>query len=231
MSRFEWHPFTLSSSPLDAERVGVHIRSLGNWTRAVHQRFAGRETGGRYRPVPIVLDGPYGTPSMHIFESTHAILIGAGIGATPFASILRTIYRMHERKEPMKLQHVDFIWLNRGQTSFEWFLEILADVQRRRTGDLIDVHIYMTDVKPGLKSGMLNLAMESMFAEKGSDPVTGLRSQTHFGHPDWHALIADFSQRYRGEKVDVYFCGPPGLATTIRPYCRRAGFRFRKENF
>jgi NADPH oxidase 5 len=131
----------------------------------------------------------------------------------------------------MKLQHVHFIWLNRGQYSFEWFLELLADIQRHRVNDLINIHIYMTDVKPDLKSGALNLAMDAMFAERGSDPVTGLRSQTRFGHPDWRALIADFSQRYRRENVDVYFCGPPGLAASIRPLCKRAGFRFRKENF
>ncbi|HKI98011.1 MAG TPA: EF-hand domain-containing protein [bacterium] len=231
VSHFEWHPFTISSSPLDPDIVGIHVRSLGNWTRMVHKRFEGRDPETKYKPVPIVLDGPYGTPSLHIFESTHAILIGAGIGATPFASILRTIQLKNHRREPMKLQHVHFIWLNRGQQSFEWFLEILAEVQRRRINDLIDISIYMTDVKRDLKSSTLNLAMDLMFAEKGSDPVTGLRSQTHFGHPDWHAVFADFSERYRKEKVDVYFCGPPGLASTLRPLCRRAGFRFRKENF
>jgi len=231
VSHFEWHPFTISSSPEDAERLGVHIRSLGNWTRAVYKRFAGRDPDTQYKPVPIVLDGPYGTPSMHIFDCTHVILIGAGIGATPFASILRTIQLKNHKREPMKLKRVHFIWLNRGQHSFEWFLEILEDIQRRRINDLINIHIYMTDVKPGLTSGTLNLAMELMFAEKGSDPVTGLRSQTRFGHPDWSELIADFSQRYRGENVNVFFCGPPGLGAKIRPLCKKAGFRFRKENF
>jgi predicted ferric reductase/Ca2+-binding EF-hand superfamily protein len=231
VSRFEWHPFTLSSSPEEPETLGVHIRSLGNWTRAVYRRFQGRDPATRYKPVPIVLDGPYGTPSMHLFDCTHAILIGAGIGATPFASILRTIQLRNHRREPMKLQRVHFIWLNRGQHSFEWFLEILQEIQARRINDLIDIRIYMTDVKPDLKSGALNLAMDVLFAEKAADPVTGLRSRTHFGHPDWHALIAEFSQAYRGEDVQVFFCGPPGLAATIRPLAKRAGFRFRKENF
>jgi hypothetical protein len=31
--------------------------------------------------------------------------------------------------------------------------------------------------------------------------------------------------------MHVYFCGPPGLAAKIRPLAKRAGFRFRKENF
>lgn len=41
------------------------------------------------------VDGPYGTPTRQIFTSEHAVLIGAGIGITPFASILQSImYRL-----------------------------------------------------------------------------------------------------------------------------------------
>ena len=39
----------------------------------------------------VYIDGPYGTPSTHIFQAEHAVLIGAGIGVTPFASILQSI--------------------------------------------------------------------------------------------------------------------------------------------
>ena len=31
------------------------------------------------------VDGPYGSPSAHIFDAKNAVLIGAGIGVTPFA--------------------------------------------------------------------------------------------------------------------------------------------------
>lgn len=37
------------------------------------------------------MDGPYGAPSSHIFRAEHAVLIAAGIGVTPFASILQSI--------------------------------------------------------------------------------------------------------------------------------------------
>lgn len=39
----------------------------------------------------VYIDGPYGTPSTHIFQAEHAVLIGAGIGVTPFASILQSV--------------------------------------------------------------------------------------------------------------------------------------------
>ncbi|GFN95781.1 NADPH oxidase 5 [Plakobranchus ocellatus] len=41
--------------------------------------------------IQVYVDGPYGSPCREIFETEHAILIGSGIGATPFASILQSI--------------------------------------------------------------------------------------------------------------------------------------------
>lgn len=51
--------------------------------------------------VQCYIDGPYGTPTRRIFASEHAVLIGAGIGITPFASILQSIlYRWVDRLWP-----------------------------------------------------------------------------------------------------------------------------------
>ena len=40
---------------------------------------------------PIMFDGPFGTPTREIFETEHAVLIGSGIGVTPFAAILQSM--------------------------------------------------------------------------------------------------------------------------------------------
>ena len=37
------------------------------------------------------MDGPYGTPTRDIFQTEHAVLIGSGIGVTPYASILQSM--------------------------------------------------------------------------------------------------------------------------------------------
>lgn len=41
--------------------------------------------------LQVFIDGPYGSPFTHIFQAEHAVLIGAGIGVTPFASILQSV--------------------------------------------------------------------------------------------------------------------------------------------
>jgi Ca2+-binding EF-hand superfamily protein len=231
VSRFEWHPFTISSSP-DDPMLGLHVRSLGNWSRALFSRmlhFQERRTA--FRPMPIVLDGPYGTPSTHIFQSTHAVLIAAGIGATPFASILRTIQLRRLKAEPMSLRKVHFIWLAGDQISFEWFLRMLAEIEASDARDLIDIQIYMTEFKRDLKTFTLDLAIDLLAAQGRTDLVTGLRAKTKFGRPDWNEVFANLSQEHVGHRVDVFFCGPPGLGAGIRPYCHAAGFRFRREIF
>merc|ERR1712129_333212 len=43
------------------------------------------------KPLEIYIDGPFGAPSSNIFRAEHAVLIGTGIGVTPFASILQSI--------------------------------------------------------------------------------------------------------------------------------------------
>jgi NADPH oxidase 5 len=56
------------------------------------------------KPLEIFIDGPYGAPSSHIFRAQHAVLIGTGIGVTPFASILQSIMHRYWKGEPMTAQ-------------------------------------------------------------------------------------------------------------------------------
>jgi len=51
----------------------------------------------------VYIDGPYGTPSTHIFQAEHAVLIGAGIGVTPFSSILQSIMMRLESEENLSI--------------------------------------------------------------------------------------------------------------------------------
>ncbi|XP_012306769.1 NADPH oxidase 5-like isoform X2 [Aotus nancymaae] len=49
--------------------------------------------------IKCYIDGPYGTPTRRIFASEHAVLIGAGIGITCFASILQSIMYRHQKRK------------------------------------------------------------------------------------------------------------------------------------
>ena len=133
-----WHPFTISSSPLDPY-LSLHIRCTGDFTSRLRKHLnpknldrvvfsQGEEdldagngeskesddmmknpmnkgakgkkakkdvalaVGGAVLAQPKVrIDGPYGSASEEVFNYKNLILVGAGIGVTPFASIMRTI--------------------------------------------------------------------------------------------------------------------------------------------
>jgi len=54
------------------------------------------------------------------------MLIAAGIGVTPYASVLRQIrYKLKHKPESMKLKKVWFYWSNRDEGAWEWFVELL----------------------------------------------------------------------------------------------------------
>src|SRR5690606_19872619 len=110
---------------------------------------------------------------------------------TPFASILQSILlrKLGKSEEPMNLRKVHFVWLNRDQHSFEWFKGLLWGLEREDTDNLIDSHIFMTDGRVGITAGALGVAREIVHDETKRDLITGLRSKTHFGPPDWDALL------------------------------------------
>uniref|UniRef100_A0A6N2K068 FAD-binding FR-type domain-containing protein n=1 Tax=Salix viminalis TaxID=40686 RepID=A0A6N2K068_SALVM len=114
VSPFEWHPFSITSAPGD-DYLSVHIRQLGDWTQELRRVFseacecpvAGKsgllradETTKKILPK-LLIDGPYGAPAQDYRNYDVLLLVGLGIGATPFISILKdllnSIVKMEEQ--------------------------------------------------------------------------------------------------------------------------------------
>uniref|UniRef100_A0A8D0NDG9 FAD-binding FR-type domain-containing protein n=1 Tax=Sus scrofa TaxID=9823 RepID=A0A8D0NDG9_PIG len=100
ISCLEWHPFTLTSAP-EEDFFSIHIRAAGDWTENLIRAFE-----QQHSPVPrIEVDGPFGTVSEDVFQYEVAMLVGAGIGVTPFASILKSIwYKFRNADHSLKTQ-------------------------------------------------------------------------------------------------------------------------------
>lgn len=108
VSYFQWHPFTLTSAP-EEDYISVHIRVVGDFTSAFakavgcnfsdevskdeNDTYTGGKTLGTYSNPPlnrtlprIMIDGPFGSASEDYLNYETVLLVGAGIGVTPFAS-------------------------------------------------------------------------------------------------------------------------------------------------
>jgi predicted ferric reductase len=229
IAKREWHPFTISSAP-ERDHLVFHVRSLGNWTTALRRQAEAlpNEAG-----LVAYVDGPYGTPSARIFDSPIVILIGAGIGVTPFASVLESLALRgnHPNATRTALEQVYFFWLNQDQYSFEWFADLLMDLESKDTKGLLDLHLCMTGVRTGATALGLEIARELMKSSGRSDIITGLRTHTHFGPPDWEAMLRPIVKRHESRQIHVYFCGPPGLGRKLRSTCEGMGMIFREEKF
>ncbi|KAH9837179.1 NADPH oxidase [Rhodofomes roseus] len=274
ISSYQWHPFTITSAPEDPY-VSVHIRQVGDWTFGLGDRLgagpsvvqamtkaamAGQEkdedgygTRGNFvelasgsRDLPEVrIDGPYGAPAEDVFNVEVAVLIGAGIGVTPFASILKHIWYRQKKGTLMNLKRVEFFWVCRDAPSFGWFQTLLQEVEEAQIDpNFLRINIYLTQK---ISEDMLwNIAVNDAGAEY--DPLTLLRTRTMFGRPDWKTIYSRMRQAIEvGQylpginsqlktNVGTYFCGPTVLAraikeATVAETTKDINFSFAKEHF
>ncbi|KAL1364004.1 hypothetical protein HN51_012160 [Arachis hypogaea] len=191
ISPFEWHPFSITSAPGD-EYLSVHIRTVGDWTKELKRVFtendetlpldSNRATLGELvqmeqrRQPKLFLDGPYGAPAQDYQSYDVLLLIGLGIGATPFISILRNLInetRVIDEMESMtettksgdslnsfassnltpsgnkrtqRTTNAYFYWVTREPGSFEWFEGVLDQVAEMDHKGQIELHNYLTSV-------------------------------------------------------------------------------------
>lgn len=277
VSAGQWHPFTITSCPFDPY-VSVHIRQVGDFTKALADAIgAGPSQAKLYdeldpkgiyevalahgEEMPLLrIDGPYGAPAEDVFDNEIAILIGTGIGVTPWASILKNIWHLRSNPEiSSRLRRVEFIWVCKDTNSFEWFQALLSSLENQtlheakeahpdgntRGTEFLRIHTYLTQRLDEDQTN--NIVLNSVGADR--DPLTELNSRTNFGRPDFHKLLAAIREGIRqqtyeisGEQrrlhtdVGVYFCGPNAAARDIRKACktntdRDVKFKFWKEHF
>ena len=87
----EEHHFTISSSPLDHTSLSSTIKESGDFTKTIGRTKVGDNA---------VLEGPFGRFSFlqHI-NLEYLVFIAAGIGITPFMSMLRYLHDTHSQQQ------------------------------------------------------------------------------------------------------------------------------------
>lgn len=248
VSLFEWHPFTLTSAP-EEDYISIHMRVVGDFTTKVGEKLGcdfgqngekdakvlnAGDTPALQRILPrVMIDGPFGSASEDVFKFEVAVLVGGGIGVTPFASILKSIwYRINYPTKPTFLRKVYFFWVCRDFESFEWFQSLLRAIEEQDVDQYIEIHTYLTlKVKT---DDMNNIMINDVGAE--FDTVTKLRAPTLYGRPQWSRIFPAISQTHPNTDVGVFFCGPQTLGHELHLACDRftdasTKFHWGKENF
>ncbi|XP_077067339.1 dual oxidase 1 [Siphateles boraxobius] len=223
----EYHPFTLTSAPHE-ETLSLHIRVAGPWTSKLREAYTPeklQELGGYPK---LYLDGPFGEGHQEWTDYEVSVLVGAGIGVTPFASILKDLVFKSSVKVKFQCKKVYFIWVTRTQRQFEWVSDIIREVEDMDSQELVSVHIYITQLaeKFDLRTTMLYVCERHFQKVRNRSLFTGLRSVTHFGRPPFTAFLSSLQEVHpEVEKIGVFSCGPPGLTKNVEKACQQMNKR------
>lgn len=242
VSYWQWHPFTITSTPEEGF-VSLHICLLGDWTNKAAEVLGCFKDGinkSNMSKLPTLrIDGPFGAPAEDLYKYKVACLIGAGIGITPAAALLKSVWYKHFHNTPMELRKIYFFWINRDKDAFEWFQSLLATIEESVPRAFLEIHVYLTG-----KMSVDDIQNIVLNSSDTLDPLTELKSHTHYGRPEWERIFNAIKLSNssivssNGGKLDVgvFFCGPVPLAHTIGDCCKKSStdivkFTLRKEKF
>uniref|UniRef100_A0A0D3G8R0 EF-hand domain-containing protein n=1 Tax=Oryza barthii TaxID=65489 RepID=A0A0D3G8R0_9ORYZ len=269
------HPFSITSAPGD-DYLSVHIRTLGDWTTELRNLFgkaceaqvsSKKATLARLETTIIAdglkeetcfpkvfIDGPFGAPAQNYKKYDILLLIGLGIGATPFISILKDLLNNIKSNGDVQSTHdaelgctfksngpgrAYFYWVTREQGSFEWFKGVMNDVAESDHDNVIEMHNYLTSVyeEGDARSALIAMVQSLQHAKNGVDIVSGSKIRTHFARPNWRKVFSDLANAHQNSRIGVFYCGSPTLTKMLRTLSLEFSqttttrFHFHKENF
>ena len=162
----ESHAFSIASAPHEPT-LKLYIKAVGPWTLQLQAQIGYHIAQGS--PLPeMSLDGPYGGGSQNWPNYKVAVLVGGGIGVTPFASILKDLVHQTSTRDDGKkfsdiscqkvrvvscslhpsngnfFAQVYFLWICASQKNFEFFIEVLREVEALDEARILEVHIFVT---------------------------------------------------------------------------------------
>ncbi|KAL5006128.1 hypothetical protein ScPMuIL_017286 [Solemya velum] len=217
----EYHPFTLTSAPHE-EHLSLHIRAVGPWTMNMRNTY--NINNRELKDLPLLyLDGPFGEGHQDWYKFRVSVLVGGGIGVTPFASILKDIvHRSKLAAVRFPCQKVYFLWVSRNQKQFEWLTDIIREVEINDHKNLVAVHIFITQFqqKFDLRTTMLYICERNFQKIADKSLFTGLKATTHFGRPQFTDFFMSLKHEHPGVgQVGVFSCGPPPMTLSVQKAC------------
>ncbi|KAG9750857.1 hypothetical protein KCU73_g6475, partial [Aureobasidium melanogenum] len=196
LSRWQWHPFTIFTCI--ANELQLHIKTDGNWTGKL--RKLGTSLGAA--KIKIGIDGPCGAPAQRFYNFEQTIIVGAGIGITPFSGILTDLQAKEEQRIDLSssdletYKRVDFHWMVRDRNNLLWFSDLLNYISVTTASSSspsnIDFRIttYVTQKRKSFSTHIFRWLLEKYRTPEHPESLdTGLINATHFGRPDMKTIM------------------------------------------
>lgn len=171
LSWLQWHPFSVSSSPLEGRyHLSVLIKVLGEWTEKLKGKISNNEERQKLLEtrlkslITASVEGPYGHESPYHLTYKHLILVAGGIGISPFLAILSDV--MHRLKEgkPCMPKNILIVWAIKKSDELPLLSMINMDSIDPIFYDALnlDIQIYVTrESEPKVEEGKAFGAMNT----------------------------------------------------------------------
>jgi len=185
------------------------------------------------------LDGPHGAPSELVWKHRVAVLVGAGIGVTPFASILRSV-QLRPQKTSNKPD--DNKPQSASQSASTWLRKIVTQAGEEEESveeewnSCETVYFYwlcrdqeefewfydlLRDAVGTQKSIVVNLFTTGSVSISDAKPL-GCGFQQFFGRPNWGRIFPKLAEDHPEEDIGIFLCGPAALRAGLQDGVRKA---------
>ncbi|KAF3566543.1 hypothetical protein DY000_02015536 [Brassica cretica] len=169
LSWLQWHPFSVSSSPLDGKHhVAVLIKVLGGWTAKLRDKLSKLYEAENpdqllsplsYPKITTCVEGPYGHESPYHLAYENLVLVAGGIGISPFFAILSDILQRKRDGKACLPKKVLVIWAikNSDELSLLSSIDIPSLCPSFSQKMNLEINIYVTrQSEPLLEDGMVH---------------------------------------------------------------------------
>ncbi|KAE9285616.1 hypothetical protein PF008_g26872 [Phytophthora fragariae] len=218
ISRLEWHPFSISSSPHEDIAV-FYIKSSGDWTAKVLEA-ASRSNGASEAPFDILVDGPYGKVSVDIDSPetySHFVIFAGGIGMTPMRSIVNWLHYERYTLGRSEIKRVNFVWTMPNQDAVNALLDSVPNgkegdgsvgylpnkIVRSDSDDAFTSELYLTGVERDVENPMEQQLGHCLRYGSRPDIASILRS------------LGDQAKQDGKDRVAVLACGPMPMVQAV----------------
>ncbi|GMF12900.1 unnamed protein product [Phytophthora lilii] len=231
ISHFQWHPFTIASSPHEA-MVTFYIKALGDWTTKLLTAALKREASAMRVNGPstfdVLVDGPYGKISLDMVSPTlysHFVMFAGGIGMTPMRSIVNWLHHECYYRSRGVIPHVRFIW---SVKDIETIASLLARDEPRRDSCLeVDevasyfphILVHPRNTNSSTDAFVSEVYLTRDILDEEAQDLPELANCLHVGaRPDIIAILREMGEEAKNSgksRIAVLVCGPPALVNDI----------------
>ncbi|XP_027932369.1 ferric reduction oxidase 7, chloroplastic-like [Vigna unguiculata] len=173
LSWLQWHPFSVSSSPLDGKHhLAVLIKVLGKWTEKLRQKITDTDAQKDLSVITTSVEGPYGHEVPYHLMYENLILVAGGIGLSPFIAILSDILHRVREGKPCQPRNILLVWAVKNSNELPLLSTINMETICPSFSDKvnIDIRIYVTrESDPPLEEGYTHKPIKSSFCPMASD--------------------------------------------------------------